>query len=269
MTDSFNGIQACREIAQSHKSGCLQVDSNGVTWKVFVNNGRLQYAKNSLQSLETLTYHLTQLGHELSSSERETLHSSLQAPSSKTISTPWGPLYQALEHLNQEQVLDANTLATAKIALSKDALEPLLWLTQANHSWSGGRSDFVADLPAFGDILDHLEERLRVWSQLQPVITSPDQQPYCADVAKLNQPVPHGKLSQALLMMLVKLMQGNSIRQLSLFLKQDSLKVAQLLHPYLQQQILDLHPPASPFDRLPPIPSAQPSPPPVSNNAQI
>ena len=263
MTDSFNGIQVCLEIAQSDKNGCLQVENNGVTWKVFVANGRLQYANNSLHSLETLIYHLTQLGHELSFSERETLYSSFQTASNKPMLASWGPLYYSLEHLHQQQVVGADTLAAVKNALSTDALETLLWLQQANHSWSEEAfdlaSDLVAGLPSFSDILDRLEIRLQAWRQLWPVISSPDQQPQCPDITKLDQPVSQGRLSRTLLTMLVKLMQGNSIRQLSLFLKQDSLKVAQLLHPYIQQQILVLHPPASPLDKLPPIPPAQTS----------
>ena len=261
MANSFNGIQLCREIAQSGKSGCFQVDSNSVVWKVFISDGRLQYAQHSLQSLETLTYHLTQLGHELSSSERANLHLSFQSTSRKMLSAPWGGPYHALEQLYQQRVLDAGALATVKIALSMDALEPLLWLPQASHSWSEEHSDMTAEAPAFGNILDQLEDRLRAWRQLGPEISSADQQPYCPDVAKLSQPVPDGRLNPSLLTMLVKLMQGNSIRQLSLFLKQDSLKVAQLLHPYIQQQILALRPSASPFDRLPTIPPVQASPP--------
>ncbi|MDJ0706258.1 MAG: response regulator [Leptolyngbyaceae cyanobacterium MO_188.B28] len=263
MTDSFNGIQVCREIAQSDKNGCFQVESNGVTWKVYVANGRLQYAYNSLHSIETLIYHLTQLGHELSFSGRETLHANFQVASSNPQLAPWGPLYFSLERLYRQQGLEANTFATVNIALSKDALETLLWLQQANHFWSEGASDLVAGLPSLSDILDRLEMRLQAWRRLCPVITSPDQQPYCPDLTKLDQPVSQGRLSRSLLTMLVKLMQGNSIRQLSLFLKQDSLKVAQLLHPYIQQQILRLHPPASPLDKLPPIPPVQASQPPI------
>jgi two-component system, chemotaxis family, response regulator PixG len=43
-------------------------------------------------------------------------------------------------------------------------------------------------------------------------------------------------------------------------LKQDDLKVAQLLSPYIKHKILQLHLPKSPLDRLPQIPSFQPKP---------
>lgn len=57
-------------------------------------------------------------------------------------------------------------------------------------------------------------------------------------------------------MLLINLL---TIRQLGLFLKQDDLKLAELLFPYVQQQIIQLQSPKSPFDRLPPIPTVQPS----------
>ncbi|MBE9065277.1 response regulator [Leptolyngbya cf. ectocarpi LEGE 11479] len=86
-------------------------------------------------------------------------------------------------------------------------------------------------------------------------MTSPYQQISCPDSTRLNQPVTNGQLNQALLSMLAQLMQKNSIYQVAFLLKQDSLKVAQLLYPYIQQQIFVLTSPIFPLDKLPSVPA--------------
>lgn len=49
-------------------------------------------------------------------------------------------------------------------------------------------------------------------------------------------------------------MDGLSIRELAVFIKQDELKLAQLLSTYIQKKILHLHPPKAPLHLLPQIP---------------
>ena len=247
MVNTFNGIEQFRSIAQSNQQGYLQVVHNGVTWKVFVSHGKLHYAYHSVQALSTFNYHLAQLGYETIDQLEESTAGS---------NADWGRLEQTTEHLYQVGKLNDAERSKLRLALSKDALESLLWLRAGSAEWHEQSSETTPDeLPGLSQVLDELEMRLKSWQQLLPAIHSPHQQPYCPDLTQLSQTVPNGMLNPGLLSMLAKLMQNKSISELSIFLKQDSLKVAQLLSPYIQAGVIQLRGATAPLSLLPPVPS--------------
>ncbi|ESA35530.1 response regulator receiver protein [Leptolyngbya sp. Heron Island J] len=243
-----NIIQLCRSMVHSHGSSHLQVEANSVTWKVFVHNGQLQYAVHSLQTLEMLMHHLAKLGCALSVSVREGLTSSMKD------AQPWDlHLQNAIKQLEQQGLITAAVSKAVKLSLSKDALESLLWLPEVKHSIESYQTDYMSLMP-LETVLDELESRLQSWQQLQPVVKSPYQQISCPDNSRLNQPVVNGQLNQSLLSMLAQLMQGNSLYHVAFLLKQDSLRVAQLLSPYIQQHTFVLTYPVFPLNKLPSVP---------------
>lgn len=253
MVDSFNGIKQCLDIAQSQKSGCLQVNSNGIIWNVFVKAGRLQYAAHSIQTFETIKYYLNKLGYRVPEKTLENLQPNFR---SVQLSTNQGLLlYEASNQLYKEGALDNNATQMLKLELSKDALESLFWLRQATYVWLDQTSHHT-DIASFSTIINQLQEQLTIWQKLSPIVSSPYQRPYCPDRSKLSQPVPNGMLTQTLLQALAQLMNGNNIQQLASFVRQDALKFAQLLSPYIQQQHFILKSPVSPYDKLPNIPVA-------------
>ncbi len=248
MVNTFSGTDQCRSIAQPDKHGFLKVTYNGVTWKIFVSQGKLRYANHSVQTLDTLNYHLAQLGHETITQ--------LEADMDGMSPAAWGAVSSTIEHLFQQGKLDAAGRAGLKNAIAKEALESMLWLPAGNAEWHDESNVTVSDdMPELSQILTELEARLLSWQKLTPNIESPHQQPYCPDTGKLSQSVPNGMLNPGLLAMLAKLMQNKSIGELSIFLKQDRLKVAQLLHPYIQHGVMQLRDAAAPFNLLPNIPA--------------
>ncbi|MFG6095452.1 response regulator [Leptothoe sp. ISB3NOV94-8A] len=252
MVDSFNGIKQCLDIAQSKKNGCLQVKSNGITWNVFVKEGRLQYAVHSIQTFETIKYCLNKLGYRVPEKMLDNLQPDFRSVQLST-NQVW-LLYEASNQLYQEGVLDSNATQMLKLELSKDALESLFWLRQATYVWLD-QTSYHPDVASFSTIINQLKEQLKIWQRLSQIVSSPYQRPYCPDRSKLSQPVPNGILTQTLLQALAQLMNGNNIQQLASFVRQDTLKFAQLLNPYIQQQYFILKSPVSPYDKLPNIPA--------------
>ena len=245
--------QLCRSLANSYKSSHLQVEANGVTWLIVVSNGQLQYATHSLQTIDNLVHHLASSGNTLSALQHKRLASAMA-------SGAWNlKLWNAIDQLQQQGVLTIENSRIVKLALSKEALEPLLWLPEAQISSSPPQHSYT-DLLPLKTVLDELEPRLQSWQKLQPVIISPHQQITCPDKTRLKQPVANGRLNQALLSMLAQLMQDISICQVAFLLKQDILKVAQLLYPYIQQRVFVVTPPVFPFKKLPTIPKPAISP---------
>lgn len=260
MSNSFDPVATCRDLAKPFNTGHLEVIQNGVTWTVSLIQGRFQYAVNSIQSLETLEYHLLKLDCNAAvQTIRGISQADLEQFGAQPDASRSGWLSKAAEWLFSKGVLDETQLSALATAMSKDALESMLWLTSGRWNWTLSEStqgfhSQANDLLDFTTLIDELEQSTRVWQQLRPLITSPYQQPYCKNMALLSQPVKGGMLSNEILSTLVKLMQGASIRKLSVFLKQEPFKVAQLLYPYLAQQVLSLQPPNAPYSQFPPIP---------------
>ncbi|BAQ59895.1 two-component response regulator [Geminocystis sp. NIES-3708] len=147
--------------------------------------------------------------------------------------------------------------------LTQDALESFLWLRDGEYQWNQintveslkMKTTIEVNPMELSTLLKSLKIRLKMWQKLTPLITSVHQRPFCIDPSKLQEKVPNGNLSPGILMQLAKLMKGATIRQLSIFLKQDELRVAQLLFPYLQYKVIKLYSPKTPLDKLPSIPS--------------
>lgn len=255
---SLNVVALGREAVLSATSGCLKVTSNGLLWFVGFNQGKVQYAVHSIQPLETLDYHLLKLGYDRAAQSVATL-----APA--TVTQMVGPialtdpryLLKLIAWLVSQSQLNQLQAAQLVRSLSQDALESLLWLSAGESEWCARSAELPMVWEEGVDLLacfEQLGARRETWQTLWPRITSPYQRPYCPDLAQIHQPVPNGLLSQALLGMLVKFMQGTSIRRLSLLLKQDELQVATLLYPYVEHGVLLLQPPDAPYKALPPIP---------------
>ncbi|MEA5466301.1 response regulator [Leptothoe sp. PORK10 BA2] len=149
-----------------------------------------------------------------------------------------------------------NTLAM----LGEDAVESLLGLELAAVTWHSMPGDLWPTTTPGVDIVSLLErvtDRLGTWQSVCDRIISPHQRPYCDTPEDLYQPVPEGLLSHSMLTALARLMQGASIRQLAQAIKQDEVKLAQLLYPYIQHRVIKLWPPVQPLDRLPWLPAAK------------
>lgn len=259
MSQDFQPRQLLKDLANGGKTGHLQIAANSVTWELYLIEGKLQYAYHSLQSLESIQHYLLHLGHS---------NAAKINPMQVQSSSGDRPLIISVA----KQLVDQNYLnssqRTAPIGeLVQDALESLFWLTEGESHWLpinplqslNGAATVGENLLELPLMLESLQTRLEAWQKLSPLIISPHQRPVCVNPSLLQQQVPSSKLSPAVLEKLTKLMRGGTIRQLSLFLKQDELKVAQLLFPYFKHKILQLHLPKSPLDKLPQIPSFRPN----------
>ena len=252
MTHNLQPIQLLTQISQSTKNTQLTITDNSVTWELYLIGGKLQYATHSLQSWDTIKHYLLRLGYsEAAKANPRMTHNVLG-------NHPF--IQQVIHSLVAQGYLDATQKTNLLQHLTHDALESLLWLTDREFSssqadYSPSAEDTAIDL---APLINSLQTRLQDWQKLSPYLVSPHQRPHCPNPALLKKPVPGATLSHNALNQLAKLMRGVSIRQLALFVRQDDLKMAQMLVPYIKNQILQLQAPKSPLDQLPQIPSVQP-----------
>ena len=242
-----NIVQLLKESVH-RPSGELHISHNGVTWHIGLNGAQLHYAFHSLQTLDNLELFIQALGFEF---VLPTYRNLLQANKEWRIT-------DAVEHLFTQQLLNQEQIQQLLRSIATEALERLFWTDQVEAHWQEqaivqpGLQSVRIDL---NGLIDDLEQRTNTWKSLQPIIASPEQCPHCDDINRLQQPIAQGMLPPQTLVMIGRLMQGISIRQLALLLKQDVLKLCQVLHPYISAGSLRLEPPQPPYDRLPTIPT--------------
>ncbi|MGK7880092.1 MAG: diguanylate cyclase [Crocosphaera sp.] len=257
MNNIFQPIQLLENAAAKCKSGHLQITANQVTWDLYFVNGMLQDGTHSLQSLATIEHYLLRNNQE--SVAKIVPNVAKNVPPRQSL------IPSILKQLTEQNILTTDQVLSLKTDLIKDALESYLWLREAEYHWRDEQRQSSHEITIKGDnlfiisnLLDNLIIRMQNWQKFSAVITSPYQRLFCANPTLIQQKVPSGNLNPTALEQLVKFMQGKTLRQISLFVKQDELKVAQLLFPYLQSNILQLQPPQTTLDKLPSIPPLNP-----------
>jgi two-component system, chemotaxis family, response regulator PixG len=259
MSQDFQPLQLLKDLSKDNETGHLQIEANSVTWNLYLVAGKLLYASHSLQLTDTIEHYLLCLGYGNAAKNVPVLAQDIQGDRQLI---PF-----VAQQLLDRDYLNASQKTVLLTELSRDALESFLWLAEGESHWNSlnplqalnGAIAVRENLLELPPLLELLQVRLQTWQKLSPSIASPHQRPLCVNPSLLRQPVPLGKLSPDVLEKLSKLMRGSTIRQLSLFLKQDEMKVAQLLLLYIKHKIFQLLPPKSPLDRLPTIPQFQPN----------
>ncbi|HIK37040.1 MAG TPA: response regulator [Geminocystis sp. M7585_C2015_104] len=251
MADKFDFSQAVQQIIDSKKTGHWQIRTESVKWDLYWQEGKILYAQHSLQSLETLTYHLMRI----SPAAMAKLPTNLVVDKNNHFR-----LLPIVRRIYDSKIISHTEKLFLVKEISQDALESLICLSHCESEWLTTNTTYLEELKTtVGDnlfeaksLLRLCQIRLQQWEKLYPIV-SPHQRPILINPSLfINNPTVEGvTLSPAVLAQLAKLMKGLSIRQLSFLLKQDELKFAQLLYPYVEQGIITINPPKAPLDELP------------------
>lgn len=165
-----------------------------------------------------------------------------------------------------QNLLKPNVLEKLHWTLSKDAYESMLWIQKGECVfWQINSLPTGLILPSrlnnttnLDKITHYYLERLKAWQSISSTFNSPHQRLYCFDYHNvLQEAVKAGKLTTQLHSTLKSLLRGLSLRHIAMLLKQDELKVALFLQPYIQQGAIVLRDPEAPLDKLPKIPVRQ------------
>ncbi len=236
----------------THLSSCydsvhLQVSSNSVSWSIYLDQGKVTYATNSIDPFDRLERHLRRLSQlipDLNGETRSQLRLLFEADADQSIGEPD---YQAICWLVSEQYLKVDQAAILILALVKEVMESFL-LIQAGTYKLGNKLNVLPEFCQLElqQILSACEQRLQQWKSLGPEISSPYQRPYFLFQTQ-NQRQQLSEIQKAL----PNWMKGFSIRHLAVLSNQDELELAQNLYPYVLEGSVLLHEADPPFDRLP------------------
>jgi two-component system, chemotaxis family, response regulator PixG len=242
------------QIANDQKTGCLEVTYGSIQWNIFLRFGQLLRVDCSVQSLGQLIHRLDKLGCEdAAQALKINLHNDRQLSTDNWVQ-------QEVDKLAEQKLLKSEHLRHIYVELTKEALESFLWLRTGDSHWhpdrlipktSASSGHFDINLSA---LLDYYQQQLAIWQKFGTVIRSPHQRPYLTNVQRFDKIVPGGVLSPKGLRQIAQLMKGSSFRELALFLDKDELKLAQLLVPYIQHDLIFVREPSAPFNQLPMVP---------------
>ncbi len=265
MTQKLNPAQLLLESSSSNETGCLQIDGQSVSWRVYLQAGKLRYADCSIQLMAELKYYLLRQGCKAASAALKDMPPLYLKTQAKMEQNPLGGSFyqQTLLWLLKEKHIDRLQFSQLLEEITQDSLEFCLWLTEGSFSWNRDESNpaWIKDRIGeslsldLADLVNFLNKKLNKWQNCASSLLSPHQRPYFLDYRDIDKSSSLGNLSQQALTELAQLMRrGLSFRQLGIFLDRDELHVAQILSPYINKKTIHLRNPQSPLDRLPCIP---------------
>lgn len=261
MSVQFEITSFLREAFESSQNGRAHIVGKGTEWCLDIADGQVLFAAHSLQYLTALETALPSLGYEAALPVYWRLTQYLykrQIGERGLEALNWTS--KVVGALVQHNTLNLKQAEATLAKLIEDAVESLLGLESATITWHPlpqGMWHLTTSGIQVSTLVSYLSKRLDSWQLMADRICSPHQRPYCETPEDIYKPVPQGQLSQQMLQALVRLMQGSSIRQLAQAIKQDEVKLAKLLYPYIEHRVIKLWPPIQPLDRLPWLPAAQ------------
>ena len=269
MNETLNPVEILLKSADLNNTGYLEFVAESVSWRVYLQSGKLKYVDCSLQSLPQLKYFLMRQDWNTAVAALKDLPKSyLKTETDLEQKSFDNRLYkQSILWLVAEKHLHHSQFVQLIEDITQDSLESCLWLREGTSSWHEAKSipswieaeignSLSFDLP---DLVNFLQQRLKKWQSCASDLISPHQRPYFLDYRDIDQVKIAGILSQQALIRLANIMRkGLSFRQLSIILQKDEIHVAQLLSPYIKHKIIHLRTPQIPLDLLPTIPQLSP-----------
>ena len=248
-TQTADPVQLIQLHLQNTCSGCLTIASNDLQWFIYVDCGQLIYITHSVDPVDRLDCHLKRLGRTvltIDSDLRTQVRLSINLLNS---SAHPRPDLQGINHLVQGFSIDSEVAVTLAHELSREALESLILLSSCRYTFESFSVEMTwLSALELEPLLVTCRERVKAWQAMGPLVWSPYQRPYMFSQQDATRLAPETQRK------LGKLLRGFSFRHLAILLGQDELRLARSLFPLVEDKIILLRDPQSPYGDLPSIP---------------
>lgn len=247
-----------RQLSNSSDTTCLQVLNNSVLWSIYLDQGKIIYATNSVEPFDRLERHIRRL-----SQQNPLLTNDIRVQLRMTFEPDWQtqfyelgnnyhhqpPEYQAIYWLVNEKHLLSHQAALLIQELVKEVIESFLLIREGTFELTAT----VNSLPKIckldvDSIVERCKNRLQNLQSFAPQISSPYQRPYLLINSKF-----YDKQLPELQQNITTWMKGFSLRHLAVIMNLDEVELARTLYPHILQGSIILHEPDPPFDKLPKI----------------
>lgn len=244
---SLQTSQLIDQYLQNSQTGYLRINTDSVTWFVYIDQGKLLYITHSIEPVDRLDCHLRSLSRripEINQGVRAQVRLSLELQ--LDLGTYPRQDYQGIDLLTQDSTLSAEAAQSLILSMSQEALEPLLMVQESSYTFVPTEQILAIAQPLdFALMLRECTQRIQAWQNLAPHVFSPYQRPYLFSQSRSPKLTPERQQR------LGKLLKGFSFRQLAIMLDQDELKLARSLYPLILEKAVLLREPQSPYSDLP------------------
>ncbi len=133
-TQRINPLSLLAQLSSRHTDGCLTVSSDLVVWSIYLEQGKLIYASNSVAPFDRLDSHLRRLNRDI-----PTLVSQVRVQVRLLFESQWetnssqNADYQAISWLVEQQYLNFTQAAALIEALSEEVMESLLEVKEGTY----------------------------------------------------------------------------------------------------------------------------------------
>lgn len=177
----LNPLSLLAQLSSRQANGCLQVSSGSVSWSVYLEQGKLIYASDSVDPFERLDRHLRRLSRQIPTlvsavrvQVRLIFESDLESQSSQN------PEYQAICWLVNQQYLREQDAANLIEELAEEVIVSLLSVKEGSYQLI--EQDKLEELPKFchldlRTIVERCHEQLRRQQTVQSNSVASEQPP--------------------------------------------------------------------------------------------
>jgi two-component system, chemotaxis family, response regulator PixG len=256
-------VEALQHFCSNQVTGRLQIVWREVSWIIRLQNGKITYARHSIEPFDNLICHLRNMSYEVPSLTKEfrakisDLFEDVSIAKQELLDADEISYqcneYEALCWLLNHQHLKPEQMSAMVQKMTKESTELLFWLDEVNYKFSD-RLDNPQNFCAIdlSSLVSNTHQRFRLWQFLAPQVWSPYQRPYYFGQSKKQKELlPEMKMQEKF----STILKGFSFRQLAILMKQDELKIAGGLLPYMAEEVVILRDPQPPFDKLPRVPA--------------
>lgn len=177
----LNPLSLLAQLSSRQANGCLQVASGSVSWSIYLEQGKLIYASDSVDPFERLDRHLRRLSRQIPTlvsavrvQVRLIFESDLESQSSQS------PDYQAICWLVNQQYLNSVQAATLVEELAEEVIGSLLSVREGTYQLINQSQS--EELPKFCQLelrtlVERCHEQLRHQQPSAPPSGTPEQRP--------------------------------------------------------------------------------------------
>lgn len=177
----LNPLSLLAQLSSRQANGCLQVSSGSVSWSIYLEQGKLIYASDSVDPFERLDRHLRRLSRQIPTlvsavrvQVRLIFESDLESQSSQN------PEYQAICWLVNQQYLSSQDAANLIEELAEEVIVSLLSVKEGSYQLI--EQDKLEELPKFcrldlRTIVERCHEQLRRQQTVQPTSVASEHPP--------------------------------------------------------------------------------------------
>ena len=178
-SQKLNPLSLLAQLSSRQANGCLQISNGSVSWSIYLEQGKLIYASDSVDPFERLDRHLRRLSRQIPTlvsavrvQVRLIFESDLESQSSQN------PDYQAICWLVNQQYINSVQAATLIEDLAEEVLVSLLAVKEGTYQLIN--QDQYEELPLFcrlelRSLVERCHEQLRLKqsSESTPVASAP------------------------------------------------------------------------------------------------